>query len=117
MDNTRWYRECRFGQCAQHIDALLVVQVTLVHGVHGLVQLRFSGQREPESSPFMKKVGDLLQHFLTKFWIWIVAIMLFVISFVGEKMTVLRIIYMALFLFFILTFQVINMFLSFTASC
>ncbi|XP_063226263.1 piezo-type mechanosensitive ion channel component-like isoform X4 [Bacillus rossius redtenbacheri] len=59
-----------------------------------------------DTSPFIKHVGELVQGFLTKFWIWVVAIMLFAISFVGTKMTVMRIIYMALFLFFILTFQI-----------
>ncbi|XP_063241990.1 piezo-type mechanosensitive ion channel component-like isoform X9 [Bacillus rossius redtenbacheri] len=82
-------------------DMVAPLQITVGAATRG-----FSDQREPESSPIMKKVGELVQHFLTKFWIWIVAIMLFVISFVGEKMTVLRIIYMALFLFFILTFQI-----------
>nr|CAD7203170.1 unnamed protein product [Timema douglasi] len=68
--------------------------------------LGFSMSSEPQPSPFMTKLGACLQAFFTKFWIWVVAIMLFGISFVGTRMTVLRIIYMALFLVFILTFQV-----------
>lgn len=56
----------------------------------------------------MRIFGDYLKKFLTQFWIWIVAITLFAVAITGEKMTAFRIIYMALFLFFILTFQVSN---------
>lgn len=54
----------------------------------------------------MKIMGGYLKKFLTKFWIWVVAITLFAVAITGERMTGFRIIYMALFLFFILTFQV-----------
>ncbi|XP_067001205.2 piezo-type mechanosensitive ion channel component isoform X3 [Anabrus simplex] len=65
----------------------------------------FTEQQPPSSSPFMSKLGDMMKHFLTKFWIWIVAIMLFVIGISGMRMTIFRIVYMALFLIFVLTFQ------------
>ncbi|XP_043467301.1 piezo-type mechanosensitive ion channel component isoform X6 [Leptopilina heterotoma] len=57
-------------------------------------------------SKFMKDVGNLLKQFLTKFWIAIVAIMLFTSGITGSRMTVFRIIYMSLFLFFVITFQI-----------
>jgi hypothetical protein len=44
--------------------------------------------------------------FLVKYWIWMVALMLMIMSVLGEKVVVFRICYMALFLTFILTFQV-----------
>ena len=65
-------------------------------------------QDSPEiKSKFMKNVGTLLKKFMTKFWIAIVAIMLFTSGITGSRMTVFRIIYMSLFLFFVITFQVI----------
>lgn len=56
----------------------------------------------------MEKIGQYIKKFLTKFWIWIVAITLFAVAITGQRMTGFRIIYMALFLFFILSFQVKN---------
>lgn len=58
------------------------------------------------TSPFMRRLGVGVKELLTKFWIWIVAIMLFVIGITGDKMTGFRIVYMGLFLVFILTFKV-----------
>ncbi len=57
-------------------------------------------------SPFMRRLGIYVKELLTKFWIWVVAIMLFVIGITGDKMTGFRIVYMGLFLVFILTFKV-----------
>ncbi|XP_071867867.1 piezo type mechanosensitive ion channel component isoform X11 [Bombus fervidus] len=57
-------------------------------------------------SKFMKDVGILLKKLLTKFWIAVVAIMLFISGITGERMTVFRIIYMSLFLVLIITFQI-----------
>lgn len=62
--------------------------------------------REGKSSPFITKAGALINSFLIKFWIWIVAITLFVSGITGTRMTGFRIIYMGLFLVFVLTFQV-----------
>lgn len=57
-------------------------------------------------SKFMKNVGKLLQDLLTRFWIAVVAIMLFICGITGERMTMFRIVYMSLFLIFVITFQV-----------
>ncbi|XP_043673445.1 piezo-type mechanosensitive ion channel component isoform X1 [Vespula pensylvanica] len=57
-------------------------------------------------SKFMEDVGIILKQLLTKFWIAVVAIMLFICGITGERMTVFRIIYMSLFLFFVITFQI-----------
>ncbi|XP_012229785.1 piezo-type mechanosensitive ion channel component isoform X2 [Linepithema humile] len=57
-------------------------------------------------SKFMKNVGKLLQNLLTKFWIAVVAIMLFICGITGERMTLFRIVYMLLFLVFVITFQI-----------
>ncbi|KAL1491500.1 hypothetical protein ABEB36_012089 [Hypothenemus hampei] len=67
--------------------------------------------REPQKkeTKIMDVVGGYLKKFLTKFWIWIVAITLFAVAITGQRMTGFRIVYMALFLIFILSFQ-----LSFT---
>ncbi|XP_018306930.1 piezo-type mechanosensitive ion channel component isoform X5 [Mycetomoellerius zeteki] len=64
-------------------------------------------QEAPEiKSKFMKDVGKLLQHLLTRFWIAVVAIMLFICGITGERMTMFRIVYMSLFLIFVITFQI-----------
>ncbi|XP_076644272.1 piezo type mechanosensitive ion channel component isoform X3 [Halictus rubicundus] len=57
-------------------------------------------------SKFMKDVGILLKKLLNKFWIAVVAIMLFICGITGERMTVFRIVYMSLFLVLIITFQI-----------
>lgn len=57
-------------------------------------------------SQFMKDVGKVIKQLLTKFWIVVVAIMLFTSGITGEEMTVFRIIYMSLFLIFVTTFQI-----------
>ncbi|KAK1122195.1 hypothetical protein K0M31_009421 [Melipona bicolor] len=57
-------------------------------------------------SKFMKDVGIVLKKLLTKFWIAVVAIMLFISGITGERMTVFRIIYMSLFLVLVITFQI-----------
>lgn len=59
-----------------------------------------------KGNKIMKNIGETVKKILTKTWIWIVAINLFVVAITGERMTGFRIIYMFLFLFFILTFQV-----------
>lgn len=66
-------------------------------------------QDTPEiKSQFMKDVGRVVKKLLIKFWIAVVAIMLFTSGITGERMTVFRIIYMSLFLLFVITFQVIR---------
>ncbi|KAL7286394.1 hypothetical protein TKK_0019346 [Trichogramma kaykai] len=68
-------------------------------------------QQEQDSLPeirskFMKNVGKMVKKFLTKYWTAVLAIMLFTSGITGERMTVFRIIYMSLFLFFIISFQI-----------
>lgn len=63
-------------------------------------------KNEDRGTRIMRVVGNYLKKLLTKFWIWVVAITLFGVAIAGERMTAFRIIYMALFLFFVLTFQV-----------
>lgn len=53
----------------------------------------------------LQYLGDLIRKFMTKFWIWIVACMLMVISLGGSSVVIYRIVYMFLFIFFILIFQ------------
>uniref|UniRef100_A0A1L8DF30 Putative piezo-type mechanosensitive ion channel component isoform x14 n=1 Tax=Nyssomyia neivai TaxID=330878 RepID=A0A1L8DF30_9DIPT len=59
-----------------------------------------------KDSQFITKAAILFDAFLTRFWIWIVVITLFASGIAGQRMTGFRIIYMALFLVFLLTFQV-----------
>ncbi|XP_063977086.1 piezo-type mechanosensitive ion channel component isoform X4 [Diachasmimorpha longicaudata] len=57
-------------------------------------------------SKFMKDVGRVVKKLFTKFWIVVVAIMLFTSGITGDRMTVFRIIYMSLFLVFVISFQI-----------
>jgi cytochrome b subunit of formate dehydrogenase len=54
----------------------------------------------------MYRLGDFVKSLMAKFWIWVVAIMLFVIGITGTQMTMFRTVYMVLFLVFLLVFQV-----------
>ncbi|XP_053696010.1 piezo-type mechanosensitive ion channel component isoform X3 [Sabethes cyaneus] len=60
---------------------------------------------DKKSSAFITHAGTMINSFLIKFWIWVVAITLFLSGMTGNRMTGFRIVYMALFLIFVLTFQ------------
>eukprot|EP00102_Acyrthosiphon_pisum_P023005 XP_016660215.1 PREDICTED: piezo-type mechanosensitive ion channel component isoform X3 [Acyrthosiphon pisum] len=63
------------------------------------------GDSGTKGSQLMQRLGEEAKIILTKFWIWVVAFVLFGIGITGERMTIFRIIYMALALIFLLTFQ------------
>ncbi|KAJ2953804.1 hypothetical protein O0L34_g1430 [Tuta absoluta] len=63
-------------------------------------------KQEESKSRILTAVGDFLRHACARYWIYVVAIMLFVIGITGERMTIFRIIYMFLFLAFIILFQI-----------
>lgn len=52
------------------------------------------------------RMENFLMKLLTRLWIWIVAITLFVVAIIGEHVTAFKIIYMCLFVIFVLVFQV-----------
>ncbi|KAG0422317.1 hypothetical protein HPB47_001850, partial [Ixodes persulcatus] len=54
----------------------------------------------------VRRLGRLVQQWLTRYWIWVVASMLMFISLGGEQVVLYRIVYMLLFLFFVTVFQV-----------
>ncbi|XP_050729563.1 piezo-type mechanosensitive ion channel component-like isoform X11 [Eriocheir sinensis] len=64
-----------------------------------------SSHDEQTSSPVMQRVGQWLRGLLVKFWIWLVAIMLFIFGIQGSEVVIFRIMYMVLFLIFTITFQ------------
>ncbi|CAG2112964.1 unnamed protein product [Medioppia subpectinata] len=57
-------------------------------------------------SPIVLWLTNLLKDLLVKYWIWIVTSMLMVMSLSGDRVVLFRIVYMALFLSFVLLFQV-----------
>nr|XP_014270454.1 piezo-type mechanosensitive ion channel component isoform X3 [Halyomorpha halys] len=63
-------------------------------------------ESQTKTSQLIKSIGEFCRALLTKFWIWVVASVLFTFGIVGERMTIFRIVYMALALLFILTFQI-----------
>lgn len=68
--------------------------------------IAMGGDSNTKGSQLMQRLGEEAKIILTKFWIWVVASVLFGIGITGERMTIFRIIYMALALIFLLTFQV-----------
>lgn len=61
---------------------------------------------EKKRSKIMIKAGAAFKAGLLQLWIWIVISALFFCAITGDSMTVFRITYMALFLTFMITFQV-----------
>ncbi|KAK3878310.1 hypothetical protein Pcinc_017051 [Petrolisthes cinctipes] len=57
------------------------------------------------TSPVMQRLGQWVRSLLVKFWIWLVAIMLFIFGIQGSQVVIFRIMYMVLFLIFTITFQ------------
>lgn len=57
----------------------------------------------PES-PFMQKVKKVIRYLFIRFWIFVVALTIFLFGLLGPRMTGIRIVYMILFLIFILSF-------------
>lgn len=62
---------------------------------------------EHKSKPF-NRLAKIVKHLLLQLWIWVVVIALFLCGVYGQRMTAFRIIYMTLFLFFLILFQVIS---------
>ncbi|XP_018346601.1 PREDICTED: piezo-type mechanosensitive ion channel component isoform X2 [Trachymyrmex septentrionalis] len=91
----------------QRRSSALRDMVAPLHVTVSTATTAMSHQEAPEiKSKFMKDVGKLLQDLLTRFWIAVVAIMLFICGITGERMTMFRIVYMSLFLIFVITFQI-----------
>ncbi|XP_065226860.1 piezo-type mechanosensitive ion channel component isoform X3 [Planococcus citri] len=65
------------------------------------------GDPTSKGGQIIQKFGERIRKLLTKFWIWIVTITLFAIGVYGSgtKMTLFRIMYTALALIFVVTFQ------------
>lgn len=61
--------------------------------------------KDHKSKPF-HRLAKMLKHLLLQLWIWVVVITLFLCGAYGQRMTAFRIIYMALFLVFLISFQV-----------
>ncbi|CAH1708045.1 unnamed protein product [Chironomus riparius] len=82
-------------------DMVAPLQLTV-----GAATAREGIQKKAEKeSAFITKTAKFINAFLIKFWIIVVSITLFVCGISGQQMTGFRIVYMALFLIFVLTFQ------------
>ncbi|XP_076270339.1 piezo type mechanosensitive ion channel component isoform X8 [Rhynchophorus ferrugineus] len=81
-------------------DMVAPLQLTVGAATSGV-----PSEPKKKETKIMDVVGGYLKKFLTKFWIWVVAITLFAVAITGQRMTGFRIVYMALFLIFILSFQ------------
>ncbi|KAL1124046.1 hypothetical protein AAG570_001816 [Ranatra chinensis] len=62
-------------------------------------------EAQTKTNQLIQGIGHTVRSLMTKFWIWVVASILFAIGITGERITIFRIVYMALALIFILTFQ------------
>ncbi|XP_059615886.1 piezo-type mechanosensitive ion channel component isoform X4 [Phlebotomus argentipes] len=98
---TKERREQR--QTSTLADMVAPLQVTVGAATADLAP---RADEKAKQSQFITKAAILFDAFLTRFWIWIVVITLFASGIAGQRMTGFRIIYMALFLVFLLTFQV-----------
>ncbi|XP_070853759.1 piezo-type mechanosensitive ion channel component isoform X1 [Drosophila suzukii] len=81
-------------------DIIAPLQITV--GSAGSSYLINDGKK---TSKFLKKAGDVIKNLLVRLWIWLLVLVIFLCAITGENMTVFRICYMALFLFFLLVFQ------------
>lgn len=68
--------------------------------------IAMGGDPASKGGQIIQKFGERVRKLMTKFWIWVVTITLFAIGVTGDEMTLFRIIYTALALFFVITFQV-----------
>lgn len=59
-----------------------------------------------KKSKIIMRLGSFVKQCLLQLWIWIVVLALFFCAIYGQRMTAFRITYMALFLTFVITFQV-----------
>lgn len=59
-----------------------------------------------KKSKLFNRLGSIVKQCLLQLWIWIVVLALYWLAINGERMTAFRITYMALFLTFVVTFQV-----------
>lgn len=83
-------------------DMVAPLQLTV-----GAATAREGIQKKAEKeSAFITKAAKFINAFLIKFWILVVVLTLFGCGVTGQQMTGFRIVYMALFLVFVLTFQV-----------
>ena len=64
------------------------------------------GDPASKGGQIIQKFGERLRLLMTKFWIWVVTITLFAIGITGQEMSLVRIIYTALALIFVIVFQV-----------
>lgn len=58
-----------------------------------------------KKSKIINRLGSIVKQLLLQTWIWIVVLALFCSAITGQRMTAFRITYMALFLTFVITFQ------------
>lgn len=84
-------------------DMVAPLQVTMGAAAADIASRADKDQKDER---FITKVLTFFNALLIRFWIWIVVITLFVSGIAGKEMTGFRIIYMALFLVFLTTFQV-----------
>lgn len=77
----------------------------------GAATTDLSAKAADKKSKFIIKAGSIIKTVLLQLWIWIVVFTLFLCAIYGPRMTAFRITYMALFLTFLITFQVFYLFI------
>ncbi|XP_037913810.1 piezo-type mechanosensitive ion channel component isoform X6 [Hermetia illucens] len=71
----------------------------------GAATAGLSSETAERKTRFIDKVGEVFKSLLVKLWIWLLVFVIFLCGITGHRMTGFRICYMALFLFFVLAFQ------------
>lgn len=72
----------------------------------GAATTDLTNKTDDKKSKIIVRAGLILKSLLLQLWIWIVVLTLFLCAINGDHMTAFRITYMALFLAFLITFQV-----------
>ncbi|CAM1300366.1 Uncharacterised protein PB.3432, partial [Pycnogonum litorale] len=103
----RQHTQERFTESHRNIDGATAQHSSVGFGSSRLAAIKDGNGKESKvSNPLMKSITEFVMDLLTKYWIWVVACMLMVISLGGDVVVLYRVFYMGLFLFFIVMFQI-----------
>lgn len=101
-------RQMKYEDTLQRRSSTLAHLAAPFHVTVSAATTDLGPKQETKKSKIMMKAGNIFKSVLMQVWIWIVVFALFFFAIYGKSMTVFRIVYMALFLIFMVTFQVIH---------
>lgn len=99
-------RQMKYEDTQQRQSSTLAHLAAPFHVTVSAATTDLAPKPETKKSKIMLKAGTIFKSVLMQVWIWIVVFALFFFAIYGKDMTVFRIVYMALFLTFMVIFQV-----------